>query len=207
MESRWRWYSGSYSAWISGSATISASCRRCIQPMIFCTISEPLAASITSVSFMAGAPSSTAVRASGYCAPSMIRPSAPGLSRSGALKPQRFARHLGDKRRARLVSGVVELAPAGIPPEVLGVLRRQKRALVMVEPPGEPRIARVLEIDNGVLVAIEQAGVEQLGRLVRHSRVSELRIRVNRARDKAAEEGGRGGAVETMIVIQHAFQH
>jgi hypothetical protein len=30
---------------------------------------------------------------------------------------------------------------------------------------------------------------------------------VNRPRDKAAEEGGRGRPVETMIVVQHAFEH
>ena len=63
---------------------ISSRDRRCIQPMIFCTISEPLAASITSVSFMAGAPSSTAVLASGYCAPSMMWDQWTSSSRSGA---------------------------------------------------------------------------------------------------------------------------
>jgi hypothetical protein len=42
---------------------------------------------------------------------------------------------------------------------------------------------------------------------VSHSRVSELRIRVNRARDEAAEVSGRGRSVEAMIVVQHAFEH
>ncbi len=51
------------------------------------------------------------------------------------------------------------------------------------------------------------AGSNDLGRLVGHPRVTELRIRVNRARDEAAEESRRGRPVETVIVIQHAYQH
>ena len=39
--------------------------------------------------------------------------------------------------------------------EMLGVFGRQERALMMIEPPGEPRVGGVLEIDNGVLVAVE----------------------------------------------------
>jgi dCMP deaminase len=90
---------------------------------------------------------------------------------------------------------------------VLGVFRREEGALMVIEPPGQPRIARILEIHDGILIAIEQAVLEQLGRLVRHPRIAELRIRVNCARDKAAEVGGGGCAVETVVVVQHAFQH
>jgi hypothetical protein len=78
---------------------------------------------------------------------------------------------------------------------------------VVVEPPGKPRIARVFEIHNGIFIAVEQAGVEQLGRLVRHPGVAKLRIRVNCARDKAAEVRGGGRAVKTVVVVEHAFQH
>jgi len=78
---------------------------------------------------------------------------------------------------------------------------------VVVEPPRETRIARILEIHNGVLVAVEQRRIEGLGRPVRHPRVTKLRVRVNRARDKAAEEGSRGRPIKTVIVVQHAFEH
>src|SRR5574340_487940 len=63
---------------------MAASERSRIHPMIFCTISEPLVFSITSVSCMAGAPISTAVFALGYCAPSMMLAAATRSSRSGA---------------------------------------------------------------------------------------------------------------------------
>ena len=61
---------------------------------------------------------------------------------------------------------------------------------MVIEPPGQAGIAGVLEIDDGVLVAIEERRVEGLGGPMRHSGVGELRIRVNGARDEAAEVGG-----------------
>ena len=78
---------------------------------------------------------------------------------------------------------------------------------MVVEPPGQPRIARIFEIHDGVFVAVEQRRIEQLGGPVGHPGIAELRVRVNRARDEAAEEGSRGRPVKTVVVIQHAFQH
>src|SRR5579875_1086945 len=90
---------------------------------------------------------------------------------------------------------------------MLGIGRVQKGALVMIEPPGEARVAGVFEIDDGVFVAIEKGGIEALGCLVNHTGIKEFGVRVDRARDKAAEEGSRGRAIETVVVIQNAFQH
>ena len=123
------------------------------------------------------------------------------------VKAKTLAGHRADKRGARLVAGVVELAPTGIAAKVLRVFRREKRALVVVEPPGEARIARIFEIHNGVLIAVEQRRIEGLGRPVRHPRVAKLRVRVHRTRDKTAEEGSRSRPIETMVVVQHAFEH
>src|SRR5580698_6792263 len=78
---------------------------------------------------------------------------------------------------------------------------------MVIEPPGKPRIAGVFEIHDRILVAVEQGGVEHLGSFVRHPRIAELRIRVNCTRDKAAEVRSRGCAVETVVVIEDAFQH
>ena len=71
-----------------------------------------------------------------------------------------------------------------------------------------------MEIENGSrfkmgfgMAGTGQSGSEGLGRPMRHPRVSKLRVRVNRARDKAAEEGSRGRPVKTMVVVQHAFEH
>src|SRR5258708_14150651 len=78
---------------------------------------------------------------------------------------------------------------------------------MMVEPPREPWIRRVFELDDGVLVNVKQAVLENLGSLVSHSRESELRLRSKRALVKAAEVRGRGRAVETVIVIEHPHTH
>src|SRR5579859_5517561 len=90
---------------------------------------------------------------------------------------------------------------------MFGVFRRQKRALVMVEPPGQLWVARVLEVDNGILVAIEEAVFKCLGGFVGHAGVGEARPGVERPFHETAEESGRRGAVETMIVIQNPNQH
>jgi hypothetical protein len=68
--------------------------------------------------------------------------------------------HLGNEFRARAVIGIVELRVAGVLLEVRRVLWREKRALVMVEPPRDPRRRRIFEIDDGVLVAGEIRLVE-----------------------------------------------
>ena len=88
---------------------------------------------------------------------------------------------------------------------MVGILLVEKGALVMVEPPREPRIARVLEVHDGVFVAIEETASNSLGGLVGHARVTKLGRRVNRAGDKAAEVSSRGCPVEAVIVVQHAY--
>src|SRR3954453_9894683 len=90
---------------------------------------------------------------------------------------------------------------------MFGVLGIEKSALVVIEPPGEPGVAAIFEIDNGIFVAIEEAGVEHLRRFMRHPGVAELRVGMDRSGNEAAEESSRGCPVKTVIVIQHAFQH
>ena len=82
------------------------------------------------------------------------------------------------------------------------VLRRQKGALMMIEPPCQLFVVRVLEIDDGVLVAVEQAVFENLAGPMGHAGIVEPRIGMKRAADEAAEEGRRSRAVETMVVIE-----
>ena len=77
----------------------------------------------------------------------------------------------------------------------------------MVEPPGQARVRGVLEIDDGVLVAVEQAVGKKLTRRVRHPGVKEFRARVESVFQKAAEKGRRRGAVETMVVIENSDPH
>ncbi len=88
-----------------------------------------------------------------------------------------------------------------------GVLGGQKGALMMVEPPGELWIAGVLEVDDGVLLAVEEAVLEDLGGPVRHAGVVEIGGGVERTAVKAAEKCRGGGAVETVIVVEDAYPH
>jgi hypothetical protein len=90
---------------------------------------------------------------------------------------------------------------AGVALEMLGVLGRQESALMMVEPPGQPRVGGVLEIHDGIDVAVEISGLEKLVGFVGQAGESEFGRGIKFGFDKAAEKRRRGRAVETMIVI------
>jgi hypothetical protein len=85
--------------------------------------------------------------------------------------------------------------------EMQCILRGEKSALMVIEPPCELFIIRIFEIDNGILVAVEEAVFEDLARAVGHASVMKIRIRVKFPPDKTAEVSSRGRAVEAMVVI------
>ena len=66
--------------------------------------------------------------------------------RTGAAKhvlvigAELLSRYIGDKHSARAVGRIEELAAAMVATEMFGVFGTQERALMMIEPPGEPRI-------------------------------------------------------------------
>ena len=78
---------------------------------------------------------------------------------------------------------------------------------MVIEPPGETRIARILEIDDGVLVAIEKLRLENLRGFVGHTSVGKLCIRIKCTADESAEDSRRGGSVEAMVVIEYSNPH
>ena len=90
---------------------------------------------------------------------------------------------------------------------MFGILGGQERALVMIEPPGQPGIAGIFEVHNGVLIAVEELRLEHLRRLVHHARIGKFRVGVEHAFHEAAEEGRRSRAVEAVIVIEDAEPH
>ncbi len=65
-----------------------------------------------------------------------------------------FGNH-GNETGAGLEGRIIELAVALILLEVGGVVGRKKSAFVVIEPPGDFGRTGILEIDNGILVAIE----------------------------------------------------
>jgi hypothetical protein len=71
---------------------------------------------------------------------------------------------------------------------------------MVVEPPGDFGRVRVLEIDDGVFVAIEQAGSPRLRSPVGHAGEAELRRGIEFFLVKAVEKSGGGGAIKTAVV-------
>src|SRR5262245_49759949 len=123
------------------------------------------------------------------------------------MKPEAACGNVADKCGTGFVARVIQLAPARIAAEMLRVLRIQKSALVVIEPPCESRAAAVFEIDNGVFIAIEKLGSKRLVGAMGHAGIAELCARMNYARDEAAEVRRGGCAIETVVVIENTFNH
>jgi hypothetical protein len=94
-----------------------------------------------------------------------------------------------------------------VAPEMLGILRAQKRALVMVEPPGQTRIGRIFEIDDGIDIAVKKHILKKLGRFMGQPGEFKLRRRSVFSLVKPAKIRRRGRTVETMIVVENSHPH
>src|SRR5438128_5422196 len=68
-----------------------------------------------------------------------------------------FFRHRGYQLGARLVIRLVEHVLPRLPAELLSVGGSQERALMMIEPPCHLRRTGILEIDDDILIAVEDA--------------------------------------------------
>src|SRR5580704_13957193 len=91
--------------------------------------------------------------------------------------------------------------------KMLGILRSEECALVMVEPPGEQRRAGIFEVHNGVFVAVENAVLEGLRGFVGHPRVHKLGVGMDALAVKTRKNRGRGSSVEALIVKTKANLH
>jgi hypothetical protein len=78
---------------------------------------------------------------------------------------------------------------------------------MMIKPPGQFFRWCILEIDDGVLVAIKQIHVKEVSGPVQQTAVINFRFRVDAFFVKARESGGRGHAIETVTVIEQAKLH
>src|SRR5258708_25372396 len=78
----------------------------------------------------------------------------------GRVVAEFLAGYRGDVLSAGAKGGIEELVAAGIAAKMLAILGRQEGALVVIEPPGEMRVSRVFEIDDGVDVAVEHSRLE-----------------------------------------------
>ena len=73
---------------------------------------------------------------------------------------------------------------------------------MMIEPPGDFGRARIFEIDDRVLVAVEFGFVEKSPRAVQQAGIQELNIVTNALGVEPGKQSCRGGTVETTIVIE-----
>src|SRR5262249_23728498 len=96
-----------------------------------------------------------------------------------------------DETRAGFEVWIVKLAIALVLLKMCGVFRRQERALMMIEPPGDLRRAGVLEIHDSVLVAIELLFIEQSAGTVQQPGKYELRLATHALPVKTGEQSGR----------------
>jgi hypothetical protein len=92
-------------------------------------------------------------------------------------------------------------------PEVFRILRAQEGALMVIKPPGDVRVGRVLKIDNRIYIAIEKRVFKQLVRPVGQACVREFTVGRDPAFQKTRDVGCRGCAIETMIVIEDPNLH
>ena len=77
----------------------------------------------------------------------------------------------------------------------------------MIEPPREPLVGAVFEIDDRVLVAVELFAIECVTRAVHRRRVEDVRIRVNFGAVELGKYRGRRDSVETIAVIKYPEIH
>jgi hypothetical protein len=84
--------------------------------------------------------------------------------------------------------------------EVGFIRAAQKRALVMIEPPREARIAGILEVDNGIFVAVKLHVQKELARAMRKTLVLKPGGFADCIQVKAAENSCGGKAIEAIVM-------
>src|SRR5271157_2994355 len=128
------------------------------------------------------------------------------LQRRG-IEAEFLARDVGDEFGAGTERRIVELPVAGVAAEVLGVRLGKERALVMVEPPGQAVGARVFEIDDGVFVAVKDAGIEKLAGTVRQPVVAQFGSGIDAGAVEVSEDRGGASAIEALVMKADSYHH
>jgi hypothetical protein len=130
------------------------------------------------------------------------------VPQGSGLEPKLLSRGVGNQHGARLIVWFIKHMRARILLEVLRIGGSQKRALVMVEPPGHLRRIRVFEVDDYVLVAVKQIPFPRLGGPMGHSREMKFGARVNPLAIEAVKKCGGSGAIKTAVMkAQSYFSH
>ncbi len=125
------------------------------------------------------------------------------------IKTETGLRDVSNETGARGVVWVVEvaIARAAVPlafEKVLLIRGREKRAQVMIEPPGNARRSAVLEVDNGVLVTDKIRLLEEGSSAMHQPVIAVLRVRANAFAVETHEERSRARSVKAPVVIENA---
>src|ERR1700683_3138409 len=125
-----------------------------------------------------------------------------GIGHGGGVKSKTLLPDHCDKAGAGFEIGIVKFTIALVALEVSGVGRGEKRALVMVEPPCDLGRTGVLEVDDGIFVAVEMGFVKERSGTMQQAREDELGVFANALAIKAGEERSGAGSVETLVVVK-----
>src|SRR5687767_5163374 len=123
------------------------------------------------------------------------------------IEPEPFVRNVSNKLSARFSRRIEELPPRRIRTKMRFILRRQKRRLVMVEPPRQSFRRRIFEIDNRVLFGVKHVEVKQIAGTMQQSSVVDLCVGIDPFFVEPRERCGRRYSVEAMTVIKDAKFH
>src|SRR5690606_12372927 len=87
------------------------------------------------------------------------------------------------------------------------VLRRQKRRLVMIEPPCQTLVRTIFEIHYRILISVELVAIKSVAGAMHRGRVRDLRVPIDGRTVKFCEDRGRRYAVKAVAVIENAKFH
>ncbi len=133
------------------------------------------------------------------CAVDDVTP-ADKLFQGPRIEAKFFLRDCGNEFCAGLEVRLVIHVRARVFAELLGVGGREESALVMVKPPGNFRGIRILEVDDNIFIAVEEAFIPGLRGAVRHAGEAELGGGVEALAVKAVKKSSGGGSVKATIV-------
>ena len=85
-----------------------------------------------------------------------------------------------------------------------GVLGREECALVMIKPPRNFWRTGILEIDDGILIAVEVFLIKERAGTMQKPGKSEIHITAYALAVEAGKKGGRRGSVEAFVVIKNS---
>jgi len=108
--------------------------------------------------------------------------------------------HLHDELGARAICRIMEFPAAPIGAEVGFVLPAEECTLVMIEPPGQARIAGIFKIDNSVLVPIKLDIKEQLAGTMGEALIFKFTIPVDCIQIEVAEYSCGSQSIEAIVM-------